>query len=115
MTLPGGETARVPEQKLVGYSLMINHPRGGSNKARVFRAALGLGPENADVLEAAALKAAREGDAQFIERTEFGDLYFVDFVLEFRGRSAEVRSGWIVPHDGSPTRLTTCYVNGRAP
>ena len=115
MKLPGGDTAVIPPGKLIGYSLMIDHPRGGGDKARVFRAALGLGPENAEVLEGAFLKAAREGEAVLLERTEYGDVYYIDFVLEFRGRSAEVRSGWIVPADGSATRLTTCFVNGKAP
>jgi hypothetical protein len=47
--LPGGESAVIPPGKLAGYALNLDHETG-RNKARVFRAALGLGPEHAHVL-----------------------------------------------------------------
>ncbi len=82
MKLPGGEEAVVPPGKLETYVLSPAH-EGGRDKARVFKAALGLGLEHVDEFTAA--------------------------LLSFRGRRGWVRSGWMVPHDGSPTRLTAAY------
>ncbi len=48
MKLPGGNAAIVDRQKLTGYCLNPEHPRG-KHKARVF-AMLGLTAENADEL-----------------------------------------------------------------
>ena len=33
----------------------------------------------------------------------------VDFLLEWRGKQAMIRSGWIIEHDSNTPRLTTCY------
>ena len=113
MKLPGGETAVIPPGKLAGYALNVDHPRGGP-KARVFRAALGLGPEHTDVLAAALLHAARTEDAELLSYVvDQGTPYRIDFVLDFNSRSAVIRSGWIVPFDGSPTALTTAFVRRR--
>jgi hypothetical protein len=62
MKLPGGSLAIVEISKLRDYCLDSHHPRG-RHKARVFRAALDLGPSDADLLQAALLQAAREQDA----------------------------------------------------
>lgn len=44
--LPGRERAIVGARKLAGYALDHTHPLG-RRKARVFRAALGIGPADA--------------------------------------------------------------------
>ena len=62
MKMPGGEAAIVDRQKLTGYCLNPEHPRG-KHKARVF-ARLGFTAENADDLRTVLLKAAASGDAQ---------------------------------------------------
>jgi hypothetical protein len=113
MRRPGGDGAVVLPGKLTAYLLDMEHVRGGP-KARVLRAALGIGLEQALVLERALLKAAREGDAEYLGQNEHGAAYRIEFVLEYEGRSAVIRSGWIVPADGSPTRLTTAIVRRRA-
>ena len=56
MKLPGGQAAIVDPQKLTGYCLNPEHPRG-KHKARVF-ATLGFTAESAEDLRAALLKAA---------------------------------------------------------
>jgi hypothetical protein len=109
LKLPGGDRAVVPPGKLTGYLLNNAHPTG-SHKARVFRAALGLTAEDAFVLEAALLKAAREGDAELVAADGHGVRYRVTFVLDYSGRSAIVRSGWLVPNDGGPPQLSTAVV-----
>jgi len=45
MKLPGGEDAIVDPEKLTGYCLNPEHPRG-KHKARVFATALGFTSEN---------------------------------------------------------------------
>lgn len=76
---------------------------------RVFAAALGLTLRDAAFLRQALFDAARDGGAVEVGATAFGILYRVRFVLEFRGRSAMVRSGWILGPDGI-ARLTTALV-----
>lgn len=56
MKMPDGDAAIVDRQKLTGYCLNPEHPRG-KHKARVF-ATLGFTAENADTLRAALLMAA---------------------------------------------------------
>ena len=71
MKVPRGEDAIVDPEKLRGYCLNPEHPRG-KHKARVF-AALGFTAENADDLRAALLIAAASGDAQPAASDQFGD------------------------------------------
>ena len=103
MRLPDGGQAVVPEGKIEAYCLSADHPEG-RHKARVFASALGLTRADAPYLKRRLLEAAREAEAE-----PFGTLYRVRFMLEFRGRTALIRSGWIVGSDGVP-RLTTAMV-----
>ena len=108
MKLPGGDHAVVPPGKLEDYCLAPNHADGG-HKARVFASALGLGPEDADVLRRALLDAARTEEAVPVGVSSYGPLYRVRFVLSFKGHTAVIRSGWIVRDDGV-AYLTTALV-----
>ncbi|MBA4809064.1 DUF6883 domain-containing protein [Brevundimonas sp.] len=108
MKLPGGERAVVPDGKIEAYCLSVHHPEG-RHKARVFAAALGLTLADAPLLKRRLLEAARDADAVPVGETAFGTLYRVRFMLEYRGRAAMIRSGWIVGLDGAP-RLTTAMV-----
>jgi len=107
--LPGGERAYIDPRKLGSYALNSVHVDGGA-KARVFAAALGLRLQDAPVLERALLDVARDNEAIAMGSNPDGDLYRIDFLLTHRGRTARVRSGWIRPFDGTPTRLTTVFV-----
>ena len=69
--LPGGEAAIVDPEKLTGYCLSPEHPRG-KHKARVF-ATLGFTVENAVDLRAALLTAAATVDALPAVSDQFGD------------------------------------------
>ena len=70
MKMPDGDAAIVDPQKLTGYCLNPEHPRG-KHKARVF-ATLGFTGENADELRAAMLIAgAVSGDAQRAASDQF--------------------------------------------
>ncbi len=107
--LPNGERAFVNMTKLVGYSLSPVHEEG-KHKARVFAAALGIGPNDAEWLRSQLLAAAREMDCEFGQRDEFGQRYELDFGATFGGRSARLRSAWIVRPGEDYPRLISCYV-----
>ena len=102
MKMPNGDAAIVDRQKLTGYCLNPEHPRG-KHKARVF-ATFGFTAENADELRAALLKAADTGDAQPAASDRFGDRY------EGPQGKGIIRSTWIVRRDESAPRLTSCFV-----
>jgi hypothetical protein len=71
MYLPNSHRAIVDIEKLRDYSLNSNHPVG-KHKARVFRAALGIGIEDALWLRNQALEIAMSGEANH-ESSVFGD------------------------------------------
>ena len=108
MKMPGGDAAIVDQQKLTGYCLNPEHPRG-KHKARVF-ATLGYTAENADELRAALLRAAAGPDAQAAASDQFGDRYVLEFEIEAPQGKGIVRSTWIVRRGERAPRLTSCFV-----
>ena len=109
MKLPGGERAIVDISKLRDYCLNPAHLRG-QHKARVFAAALNLTGDDAEFLQHALLRAAREGDATPGETDLYGERYVIDFELIRNDQHATVRSSWIILRNELPPRLTSCYV-----
>lgn len=109
MRMPGGNNAIVDREKLTGYCLNPEHPRG-KHKARVFATALGFTAENADELRAALLRAAATADAQPAGSDRFGDRYVLEFEMEGPQGKGIVRSTWIVRRGESAPRLTSCFV-----
>ena len=108
MKMPDGDAAIVDRQKLTGYCLNPEHPRG-KHKGRVF-ATLGFTAENADALRAALLMAAASGDAQPAASDQFGDRYVLEFEIEGARGKGIVRSSWIVRRGEQIPRLTSCFV-----
>ncbi len=109
MTLPNAERAVVDIEKLRGYCLNMRHPRG-RHKARVFTATLGLAASDAEYLRKALLQAAVTEDAEMTETDEYGQRYQLDFTLAKGGRTARIRSSWIMRSGDNFPRLTSCYV-----
>ena len=109
MNLPNGEQALVDIAKLSDYCLNPEHPRG-RHKARVFRAALDMGPEDAHLLRDALLHAARSMGVIQGERDAYGQRFVLDFDLEGRSGSVQIRSTWIVRTGEDIPRLTSCFV-----
>jgi len=109
LKLPNGHLAVVELKKLVGYSLDRDH-RVGRNKALVFRSALGIGKENADLLLTALRQAAATEEAVYLETDAYGRHYRIDFNITGPGGTATVRSGWCIDPDSEVPRLATCYV-----
>ena len=109
MKLPNYNSALVPLDKLVGYSLDLDHP-SGKHKARVFASVLGLTRDDAAWLRDRILDAVLTAEAIEKEPTEFGRRYVVDFSLATEVGAAVVRTAWIVRHDEAFPQLTSCYI-----
>jgi hypothetical protein len=109
MTIPHADRAEVPIHKLRDYCLNPLHDEG-KHKARVFASALGMTAADAESLRFLLLEAVRTHDAQLGYRDAYGQRYTVDFQVDWRGRQAIIRSGWILEHSSDVPRLTSCYV-----
>lgn len=107
--LPGHENAVIPEAKISGYALNQAHAVG-RHKARVFAAALGITAEHAALLELAIREGIRYQPAVKKHADKHGQRYEVDVPVTGPKGSAMVRTGWILPKDGEPPRLTSAYV-----
>lgn len=107
--LPNAELAVVDIRKLTDYVLDPTHDRG-KHKARVFRAALGIGREDAEWFRGRLLHAAHTEDALLVYRDEFGDRYRIDFGLAGLDRHITIRSGWIVKAGETFPRFTGCTI-----
>ena len=91
------------------YALDPVHEEG-KHKARVFAAALGISRNDAAWLRDQLLSAARNSDCTPGRKTEHGQRYAIDFDVTIRGKTARLRSAWIVRPGENFPRLTTCYV-----
>lgn len=109
MLLPNGDQAIIEIAKLREYCLSAIHPRG-KHKARVFQSALGISSEHAEQLRDRLLEAARKEDATAGDSDFYGTRYIVDSVVIWHGRSAVVRSCWIILNSDSVPRFVTCFV-----
>lgn len=110
MKLPNGNQAVVDVEKLTGYCLNPDHPRG-KHKARVFASALGISLEQADLLQKALLEAAATAEATATDQDSYGQRYVVDFIMKGPDGTATIRSSWIVRTGEDFPRLTSCYVS----
>ncbi len=108
MLIPNANNAVVDIKKLTDYLLNSEHP-DGKHKARLFFGALGLDRTGAEDLRVALLNAAKTHEAASGKFDRFGQRYTVDFLFEWQGRRAIIRSGWIIEHDSDIPRLTTAY------
>ena len=109
MKLPNCENAVVDDNKLIAYSLDPKH-HVGKHKARVFQSVLNINLDNFYILKEAILKAVLVENAVHSGKTEYGDLYSMDFECAYLQRTAIVRTGWIVKKEEGFPRLTTCFI-----
>jgi len=108
-TLPNGERARIPLEKLTDYCLNPEHPRG-KDKARVFAAVLGITSDRAHELAALVRQAALEGDITQEAETDFGRYYRVDWAIPTQGHVV-LRTIWeMAPGDEIP-RLISAFIH----
>jgi hypothetical protein len=109
MRLPGGDKAIIEAEKLTGYCLNPEHPRG-KHKARVFESVLGFTPANAEELRQALFEAAATAEATLTRGDKFGTRYVIEFLIDGPAGSATLRSLWILRQGEDTPRLTSCYV-----
>lgn len=109
MRLPNSERAVVDIAKLRDYCLDATHPRG-RRKARAFAGALNLTAADAGDLRDAILASVQLADAVEAGADEYGRRFTADITVSRRGRSAGVRTAWIIRRGEDFPRLTSCYV-----
>lgn len=108
--LPGREKAVIPDAKLIGYALNMEHPKG-HDKAVAFRDALGYTVDNADELKAALLGGLQRWKATARTPTKYGQPFEVKMLLTGpNGKSATVKTGWQLDEGSDTPRLTSAYV-----
>ncbi len=108
MIIPNAEQAIVDIRKLRNYCLDHTHDEG-KHKARLFKAKLGMTANEADFLKQLLLKIVKTHEAQLGRRDEWGQRYVLEFLLEWQGKQATIRTGWIIEHGATMPKLTTCY------
>jgi hypothetical protein len=107
--LPNGDRAILDIRKLEDYCLSPIHPRG-RHKGRVFQQVLGLQQDDASWLRAELLEAAAMDEAVPLTTDAWGTHWRLDVTIRRQGRSAVVRSLWIVRTGEDLPRLVTCWV-----
>jgi hypothetical protein len=107
--LPHGDQAILDIRKIADYCLSPSHPRG-RHKARVFREALDLRRSDAPWLRDALLEAAGSSEASRVAADTWGIQWRLDVTIGRRGKSAVVRTIWIVRSGESVPRFLTCWV-----
>jgi hypothetical protein len=109
MPLPHGSQAVLDLRKLEDYCLDVSHPRG-RHKARVFRQVFGIGRSDASWLRDVLLAGAATEEALRMAEDRFGVRWRIDIRAERQGRSAVIRSVWIVRADEAGPKFVTCWV-----
>lgn len=108
MIIPNAENAFIDIRKLRDYTLNTQH-RVGRHKARLFDSIFGITQEDAEVLCNILLEVVRTHEATLGRKDAHGQRYELNFMMNWQGHQALVRSVWnIRPLEQHP-RLVTCY------
>jgi hypothetical protein len=107
--LPHSHEAILDIRKIEDYCLSPSHPRG-RHKARVFREALDLQQSDATWLRDALLEAARSNEASEVAVDAWGTHWRLDAIIRRHGKSAMVRTIWIVRTGENVPTFVTCWV-----
>ncbi len=109
--LPNPAKAFIDPEKLTGYCLNPEHPEG-QHKAIVFKSALNIGINDAEILKMALLQAVQNNAATLLETNQYGTKYSLEFEMTHQSKTATIKSAWIVRHNENFARLITCYILG---
>jgi hypothetical protein len=109
MKIPHADRAEVSLRKLRDYCLNPLHGEG-KHKARVFASALGMTAADAELLRVLLLEGVRLHETQAGYLDAYGQRYTVDVPVEWQGKRAIIRSGWLLEHGSDVPRLTSCFV-----
>jgi hypothetical protein len=108
MRLPNLDHAVVSKQKLIGYLISGDHPKG-RDKAAYFRS-YGFLPENWELLAGALREHAASHEIVRIDDTKFGTSYVVEGMLVTPdGRNPDIRAVWLVDLGSEFPRFITAY------
>jgi hypothetical protein len=107
--LPFRDRAVLDLRKLSDYCLDPAHPRG-RHKARVFRAALGIGRDDAGWLRDVLLAAVKEGEGHELVNDAFGTRWRLDVRVGRHGKQTVIRSLWMLRPGEDVLRFVTCWV-----
>jgi hypothetical protein len=108
MKLPNGDRAVIPIEKLLGYCLNPNHPKG-KHKARVFKSALGITADNVEQLVHLIQLAAFQGEVVQSRTTDFGQEFKLDWTVPDHDE-LQLRTIWIISHDSVEPQLVSAFI-----
>ena len=109
--LPQHEKALIPIEKLRDYALDANHPMG-KNKARVFKAALGIERHHAEVLSKVLRSTLFRSPAVQDGKSLYGEHWTTYHeIVGLSGQPVVVTVAWIyrIEHADVPV-LVSCYI-----
>lgn len=109
MKVPNAENAVVAVGKLRDYCLEPEN-EVGEHKARVFASALNLFRKDWEALRSALLSAVMSADAKSGNPHKYGEVFIVDFDMTHAGKTANVRSVWMIKTGAQDPELITCFV-----
>jgi hypothetical protein len=105
--LPNIENATIPIEKLTKYSL-----KPGTDKAIAFKLALGFDISSAEQLKDQIIANLPNITAKIREKTTYGQNFQVDLKLVgLNGKTANVRTAWIIREENGNPQLTSAYVH----
>lgn len=105
------ENTIIPEEKLVGYALNKQHPKG-KDKAIAFEKVLGYNINNYKDLMDNIKNNLANFPAVFKGEDKYGKRYEITMKLTGpNGNTAKVKTGWIEDKETGEFRLTTIYVD----
>lgn len=109
MKMPNSERSLVDPQKLISYSLDLDHDEG-RHKAYLFESLLGINQQNVELLLHAIEEAAVSGDASLGKADRYGQRYVLDFPFTGPSGAVTIRTVWIIRSGEDFPRLVTCYI-----
>ena len=111
--MPNSITASTTQNKLQGYLLNSNHPRG-KDKARVMNSVLGYHYENWDVLSGKIYNTLQTSTVSKHTVSEYGDKYTVPMRIHGeKGKSMVLNTAWQVDTGSFVPRLITVTFDKR--
>lgn len=107
--LPNADKAVIPVEKFTKY--VLDSEYGDKEKAKAFELALGYKLHNANDLIKNILEHIMNYPAKFKGSDQYGDKYEIIMLLVgINGKSANVKTGWIIDSKTGETRLTSAYI-----
>jgi hypothetical protein len=108
--LPNYKNATIPDDKIYGYCLNLNHERG-RHKARVFKKVFGITANNGEILKRAILQELKSFEVTNKIENIFGTLFTISMTITIFDKTASITTAWIIKTGTNIPKLTTCFVN----